>query len=256
MEMNSYLGAGFYSGDLTENASQALKNIRFAGGLGIGLPMNRGMNLRMQYGYLMVAAKDIESTTLWQQNRGLSFDSKIHDVDLMLILSPIQWWIPGVKWDVQMMGGMAYFWFNPRTVFEGKQINLSELHTEGQGTPGNPAPYRLHASAIIIGMGTSYQINARFSAGIEMLWRKTQTDYLDDLSGKYIDYDVLLQRKGRVAAEIGNKNRAPGGSQRGNSKDSDWFQSIYVNLRYRFAIGAEHLETKSKHQKKLRCPKF
>ncbi|MBK7303681.1 MAG: hypothetical protein IPI90_10635 [Saprospiraceae bacterium] len=48
---------------------------------------------------------------------------------------------------------------------------------------------------------------------------------MDDASTNYVDYDELKAQNGLLAAELGNKIKATGGSQRANSSDNDWIQS-------------------------------
>lgn len=49
------------------------------------------------------------------------------------------------------------------------------------------------------------------SLTVEFLWRQTNTDYLDDASTNYVDYDELKAQNGLLAAELGNKIKATGG---------------------------------------------
>lgn len=64
-----------------------------------------------------------------------------------------------------------------------KWVKLQPLHTEGQGQPGRDKPYSLVTVAIPVGVGVRYMINELFNVGLEVGYRYTFTDYLDDVGG-------------------------------------------------------------------------
>ena len=54
--------------------------------------------------------------------------------------------------------------------------------------------YRLTEVAIPMGLGVKYRLTERFILGLDAGLRKTFTDYLDDVSGTYVNNDDLLVR--------------------------------------------------------------
>ena len=60
---------------------------------------------------------------------------------------------------------------------------LQPLRTEGQGQPGRAKPYSLVTVAIPVGIGARYMINELFNVGVEVGYRYTFSDHLDDVSG-------------------------------------------------------------------------
>ena len=62
-------------------------------------------------------------------------------------------------------------------------VKLQPLHTEGQGQPGRDKPYSLVTVAIPVGIGARYMLNENFNVGVEIGYRYTFTDYLDDVGG-------------------------------------------------------------------------
>ncbi|WP_460949787.1 DUF6089 family protein [Spirosoma daeguense] len=70
-------------------------------------------------------------------------------------------------------------------------VKLQPLHTEGQGQPGYEKPYSLVTVAIPVGIGFRYMINENFNIGLEIGYRYTFTDYLDDVGGDYAQPDAL-----------------------------------------------------------------
>ena len=72
-----------------------------------------------------------------------------------------------------------------------KWVKLQPLHTEGQGQPGYQKPYSLVTLAIPVGIGARYMLNENFNLGVEIGYRMTFTDYLDDVSNTYANVDAL-----------------------------------------------------------------
>lgn len=75
----------------------------------------------------------------------------------------------------------------------GQWVDLQPLGTEGQGR-GNGAlgtTYSRFQIAFPVGLGLRYKINSRMDIGLEIAYRFTFTDYLDDVSGLYTDLAVF-----------------------------------------------------------------
>ncbi len=132
--------------------------------------------------------------------------------------------------------GVAGLHFNPRTFYDNEWIELQPLGTEGQGMQGFPAKYSLLAFSVPFGGGLKYAINDQWNLGVELGFRKTFTDYLDDVSGNYVDEELLIAGNGSLAAALANRSGHPvsGGSQRGNDAVSDWYLILGFSLSYNF----------------------
>lgn len=130
--------------------------------------------------------------------------------------------------------GIAMFQYNPQAYFENNWIDLRGLRTEGKS-------YGTFSMAIPFGIGVKWKINKTFALESNIGFRKTYTDYLDDVSTTYADVVQQQQTKGRVAAlltdrsaEINNgtfQNKA--GYRRGNPDFNDWYVIGGVTLSYR-----------------------
>jgi hypothetical protein len=88
-----------------------------------------------------------------------------------------------------------------------------------------------------------YALNEDMRLGIEFGYRKIFTDYLDDVSGVYIDEATLLNARGPKAVELAYRGGEvhPGsypaaGIRRGNSKNNDgyYYVAITYTVRYFF----------------------
>lgn len=66
---------------------------------------------------------------------------------------------------------------------------LRSQKTEGQGLPNGPSAYGLFNWGIPFGMGCKIGIDALWRITFELSYTKTFTDYLDDVSGLYYDFE-------------------------------------------------------------------
>lgn len=141
--------------------------------------------------------------------------------------------------------GIAFFHFNPTTVYLGEIVDLQPLGTEGQGLAIYPdrQPYKLWQWAIPFGGGVQIGLHERLSMYIEMGGRKTFTDYLDDVSTTYVPYDVLLEHRGELSAALANRMgefqgtgpvRLPEGTRRGSPGARDWYLTGALGFVYSF----------------------
>ena len=93
-----------------------------------------------------------------------------------------------------------------------KIVRLRNLHTEGQGMPNDPAgfdigkTYSRVALCIPMGFGIEKAFNSYTGLKMELGYRYTTTDYLDDVSRVYYDKDALLTRYGEESATMSGTN--------------------------------------------------
>ena len=122
-------------------------------------------------------------------------------------------------------------------------------------------PYRLTQVSIPMGVGFRFALNDFLMIGVEAGVRRTFTDYLDDVSGSYVNYNDLLAGNGELAAALGNRTGElngsepvilPTGTQRGNPAEDDWYSVAGVTLSYRFADRNGH--RKNRKERELGCP--
>jgi hypothetical protein len=74
----------------------------------------------------------------------------------------------------------------------GDWVKLRPLGTEGQYIEGSGAkPYKNIAFAIPLGLGLKFKLPNNFNAVLEFGYRYVFTDYLDDVSGNYVDLGSL-----------------------------------------------------------------
>jgi hypothetical protein len=163
------------------------------------------------------------------------------------------------KFRPYFLAGIGVFHFDPKGLYQAPNgteawVNLQPLRTEGQGMPNHPdrKEYALIQQNLQLGFGVKYHISQRVGVSFELIGRKTPTDYLDDVSTKYIDnkdfYTFFGQTSpiARIAEQMANnpvyKNGgAPllgwgAGGIRGSSKSNDYYYSSNIRLSYRFGF--------------------
>jgi len=108
--------------------------------------------------------------------------------------------------------GLAVFHHNPKAYYEkgsrpgldpGNDIptgwyELQPLGTEGQYAESGtyPEPYKRLQISIPFGLGVRYKMDRHLDVSLEVSWRKTFTDYLDDASSSFVDKAVFLNGYG------------------------------------------------------------
>ena len=95
-------------------------------------------------------------------------------------------------------GGVGVFHSNPKgTNADGKWIELRPLGTEGQGINGKKV-YPVWNWAIPLSAGFNYTLNREIRLGLELGWRTTFTDYIDDVSTVYIDTNIWSKKTNKA----------------------------------------------------------
>ncbi len=250
------IGGANYSGDMTANLKAVIQQAKPSLGINIQYDFDPFLSLKLGFESLKATANDKLGIQEWQKQRDLNFKSSIYSIDLSANLN-IKNLIAqqNTFFNFYLQGGYSFFHFNPVTNFQGKSVELRHLGTEGQGMLGYNKKYSSWAGAINFGLCLEYILDNFWSIESQLLLRKTNTDYIDDLSTQYVDYDLLAQQNGILTAQIGNKNKAPQGSQRGNPVGNDWYQSLVIGVKYRIYSKQHDISRKSRRTN-VNCPKF
>ena len=234
-------GGSLYEGDLSPNGfGNKIKLLRPAYGIFARQNFNRHVAARLSFQYGGIEAADGQS----RQDRNLNFSSTFGELAAI-----VEYTYPGLdptgyrKLSPYVFAGIAYMYYNPKTVFQGRTIFLQPLGTEGQGLEGyNKDFYNLNIVSLPFGAGIKYALNPSITLGLEFGLRKTFTDYLDDVSGTYASYRDLAQARGTLAANLADRAQEVSGSEpeerrgaaRGNPKFNDWYFIGNFTVSYHF----------------------
>ena len=255
------LGFANYQGDLKARAI-SLSQAKLMGSIGAQYDLSEHITARSYLTLASLLADDKKGTTAMQQ-RNLNFRSKIADWELTgqynFFSLNDRWWTPYI------FAGIGFYHFNPYTKDTiGKKYFLQPLSTEGEGFMTGVNNYKLTQFSIPFGFGAEYSLNEDMRIGIEFGYRKIFTDYLDDVSNKYVDQASLLNARGAKAVELayrGNEVQAgpypAAGIGRGNSnnKDGYYYIALTYTVRYFFDKYKQIAGLlQGKKQKKVGCP--
>jgi hypothetical protein len=222
-----------YSGDLTRSD---LTTKTWSGAFGLAVKYQLTPMIAARAGILAghVHASDKDNVDSNYLKRNLSFETNILEGSFCLefnILSPD-------LFDVYpyVFAGVGFFHFNPYAYDNsGQKVYLAPLSTEGEGLPQYPnrPVYALTQFCIPFGFGAKKQLGPNMDIGIEVGYRKTFTDYLDDVSKRYADPAILLAARGQEAVDMsfrGTKDRQYNNGIRGNPDKND----IYYNVSFKY----------------------
>ncbi len=142
-------------------------------------------------------------------------------------------------------GGLSGFHINPFTPAEGGRIYLFPLGTEGQGLREYPdRKMNRHINAALLGGGgLEIRLSENLNLDFELVFRKTFTDYIDDVSTTYPDPNALFNARGSLPVKFSYRGSAttfPEGTQRGNPNTKDMYHVIAFRLRY--TLATNHLK--------------
>lgn len=263
-EIGLLFGASAYEGDLTEaNTAFQRQDKNAAFGIFSRLDFNRYFSGRVNFTYGKLSANDAQSEDEGRRMRNLNFESRIVELSVVGEINILGFTDFSQRLRPYIYGGIALFNFNPETNYDGQLVELQPLGTEGQGMNNFDNKYQLTQFSIPMGLGISYQLSHNINIGLDIGLRKTFTDYLDDVSGTYVNYNELADGNGVLAAALGNRTgellqtepvNLPTGAQRGNPDSDDWYYVGGLTISYQFQGGNNGLSRGGKHQ--LGCPKF
>ncbi len=217
-----------------------------------------------------------------KKTRNLHFRSPIREASLLFAIHPFDFicteliWIS--KFSPYLLLGGGFFEFNPMGWYQNPSgpdgwVALKPLRTEGQGMSAYPdsREYALRALNFQAGAGIRYQLSSKVTIALEILNRKTNTDYLDDVSGKYIDNDVfdayfgVASTQAETAKQLANNpafknagNYVNGflpGSLRGSPASKDYYYGTSLRIGYRLGPAIDESMQRSR-QGILDCFRF
>ena len=265
LEYGLGIGTSVYWGDLNApdfgtNIGNA--NLAVQGMAKLNFSKYLAVKANLLYGSL--SGDDSRSFVDWQKQRNLDFNSSLLEFSVLGELhvfgynfgedNPISPYITA---------GLGVFHFNPKTTFQGSEVALQPLGTEGQGLPGFASKYSKVALAIPFGAGAKFQLTNTMNISLDILARRTFTDYIDDVSTNYVAYDELAAGNGVLAAQLGNRIgeffgqsepvSLPTGTQRGGAKINDYYITAMVTLTFKLN---RNIQLFGGHKHRTDCPKF
>ena len=292
IEAGLNFGPTFFLGDLGGNRGKGttfikdvnLELTKVMKGAFISIYPTDWLGFRVAAQYTYVSGKDniINTSGIdesWRKQRNLDFRSDMFEAYAAIELFPTLMFNRNSDYEPRLKPygfvGIGMFTFNP----EGSITNnngivswhkLQPLRTEGQGMTEYPnrKEYSLTQLNIPMGFGIRYQLSDRVNIGTELLYRKTFTDYIDDVSTSYVDPVVfdryLSASQANIARQIHDKTfgivtpgrtRTEPGLQRGNPNNNDAYFSTVLKVGFR--LGQVYgSDDQRRAARQTRCPHF
>jgi len=247
LDLGVLVGGSNYQGDLASSEYAVLQQqINTAVGGFLRYNFNDQLSLKLQILSTELKADDARSSLESLRQRNLRFFTPLLDASLRLEWHPLETFF-GIDGPISpyFAAGGSFFTFNPQAVYEGQTFELQPLKTEGQGLAAYPdrKRYELYNFSVLGSVGISFRLGENFKLGVEFSGHQTFTDYLDDVSTTYVNYNDLLTEVGLEAANIayqtddlfdfGQTSPAPD-TPRGNPNVNDFY--FYGGITLSFAL--------------------
>ena len=246
-------------------ADMRLDQTKFAVGGWVRYKVHPLVSAKANLTFIRIGAVDSTSDYVNRRGRNLSFRNDIYEFTVQAEynfytvhnISPRGRMVIDFGAYGFLGGGM--FYHNPKAFYLGKWEALQPLGTEGQGIDcvtttdkkGNVTAlkkYKRLQGVLSGGLGFHYTFKRKWRIGWELGVRKTFTDYLDDVSTRFVDPDLLDDGtpEGAMAAALSNRsqdaedmtegeltafNYRPG-TIRGNPEKKDWYMFTVVTVGY------------------------
>lgn len=228
LEYGAWAGVANYFGDINSNAS--FEFLGPAGGVFFRYNLGTRFSFKNGFNYGRVAFDDAVSEFPFQQARNLSFQSDIYEYSSNVEFNFFKYDREKrhLSFTPYLLIGVSVFYFNPKAEYESASYVLQPLQTEGEN-------YSRVSFGIPMGGGFKYSFTPYWAIGIEGGFRKTFTDYLDDVSTVYpatpedgTVASALSDRSGEVTdPAIGFK-----GKQRGFAERYDDYLFLGISISY------------------------
>ncbi len=264
------VGPSFFLGDLGGNLGNGKRFIKdlnfpttryFFGLSGAIYPASwLGIRANLNYGKLygadnLTTGEDFASQG--RRERNLDFRTSMLEGQLLVEVYPTDFFTLPLDYQPRLrpyaVAGVGFFHFNPQGSYtnaagQTSWVNLRHLHTEGEGFPPDaqngqvyPSQYSLWQPSIPLGIGVRYDLSDKISVSGELLHRMTFTDYLDDVSGSFVQdtmqyYKYLPPATAAMAVKMGNKSGLPisAFSTRGDPTHNDSYFTFTIRLIFKF----------------------
>ena len=204
--------------------------------------------LKASLNHIRLSGDDVKSDNYARRGRNLNFKN-----DMFELLVNGEYYIYKVNdvggtgrfrtdFNLYVFGGIGAFYSSPKgqDALSGDWVSLRGLNSEGQS-------YSAINLAIPLGIGFYYTVDRKYRIGMEIGWRTTFTDYIDDASTVYAnDYDGITNKTDQALLDqinadngsvLGDKEfvrlgNFDVGSIRGNSKNNDSYMTATVNFSW------------------------
>lgn len=229
-EIGLMLGASNYHGDLAYQIVP--KESYFSGGGYYRVNFNEYWSMRPTVSYMRIGGAD--SNFAEYELRNLSFTNNIYEVSNIMEFNfqPFSSRYYHQHNTFYLMAGIAGFYHNPKANLNGEIVELRRAQTENV----DYSPFQI---SVPFGAGFKQSLGKNLILGLEVGWRKTFTDHLDDVSTVYPSLETesgiihpLADRSWEVSES--GQQLANEGDMRGDPNFKDYYFQTAFTISYRF----------------------
>lgn len=238
-EIGLTIGGTNFIGDVGRTEFHMPNNV--FGGVFFRKPFNPHYSIRASFSLGTIGADDADAKSGFKNDRNLSFESRVTDINTVIEFNFLPY-LTGNKGahTPYVFLGVGLTLFNPKAELNGEMIELQPLRTEGQGTSVAPddQQYKLTTVNIPFGVGYKVSIGDIMSINAEVGFRRTYSDYIDDVSGRYVNPTVLANEVSAESAALSDRSLSQTNNTdrfRGNPQNNDWYIFTGVSIVFKLA---------------------
>lgn len=269
-ELGLIAGFSNYQGDLPSyNIEDGIK-VKLGPVFGVhgGHELNKTFQVRADLLYTRLSGDDALADNMATKSRNLDFFAPLIQLAVGLDYNLLGFSPKAGKIFTPFASvGASFFYFNPRTKYDGEKVSLQPLGTEGQFLDDYPdqKPYSRFQPSLQFGGGLKYLVSENLILALEGMLSYTFTDYLDDASTIYITYPELLEKAGPLTAALANREGEylgtgpsilPTGSARANPDSRDLFGVITLRVSMPVVIFSDEFKIRRHNNRTIPNPKF
>ena len=224
-ELGVYAGESYYLGEINQTHFQP---INFSFGPRLRYNYDQRISLKGLLTIGEISGDDASSNNSFKRDRNFAFTSQLIEGALVGEFNFYPYSVLDGKSRLStpfIFVGMGYTKHNPKAILNGILLSTQSLQTEG-------IAYKKNILSVPMGIGYKMRTN-RF--GFELSWgiRKTNSDYLDDVSTNFIDFS---NSNSTGQSSIANTTQYDNVAnvKRGDRYNKDWYVftglTIFVNL--------------------------
>ncbi|HEY0245717.1 MAG TPA: DUF6089 family protein [Mucilaginibacter sp.] len=230
-EIGGTVGGAGYMGDLNQNNPVKISGGAF--GALVKYNFNGYLSAKLNYLHGTIAGADSTSHNQQSINRNLSFSTPLNELSGIVEFNFMKY-IPSVSDNIYtpfIYLGVGVVGYRPTATYNGQTYDLRSFETEGQSKP-----YPNKAISIPYGAGIKYNFAGAWNLIADIGYRNPNTDYLDDVSGKYpagLSNPTSVALSDRSGEKNGKYIGMPG-TQRGDMRNRDTYLFIGFTISYTF----------------------
>lgn len=244
------IGASNYLGDIGGKektrrdfvSDMKLSQTRWNTGAFVRYKWRPKFSLKLAFDYIRIEGDDKLSSNPGRKFRNFNFRNDIFDLgftgELFFFedndLGNTYRYRNGFR--AYLFGGVGGFYSNPKSLYQGQWVALQPYETEG-------VAYKKILLNIPMGIGFYFTFDKTHRLGFEMAYKKTFTDYLDDISGNYPEKPADAYTQGLIlrtteldAATLESGGGAPyshtWGQKRGDKSHKDAYVTMSISYAY------------------------